>query len=117
MVLRSWRNGGYIKVIENRIHKLEEIVKPILDRYADSRVDDFILVMRVYDSMLDGNYLGNISFRNAMMNHIFLGLPPFESITRCRRKLQQMYPELRNDDIAEIRTNEKGTYIEYALDI
>ena len=105
--------------LENRIHKLEDTIKPILETNVLARDDDFELVLRTYEKLLDYSaYVGTMSFRTLMENHIELGLPPFESITRCRRKLQQMYPELRpSDTVGIIRTNETATYIEYALDI
>ena len=105
--------------LENKIHKLEEYVKPVLETNVVSRGDDFELVLRVYEKLLGySDYIDTMSFRELMHNHIALDLPPFESITRCRRKLQQMYPELRPDEeIQMIRTNETATYIEYALDI
>ena len=108
-----------METVENRIHKLEDVVKPILESNVLSRGDDFELVLRVYEKLLEySDYLDDMSFRELMHNHISLDLPPFESITRCRRKLQQMYPELRPDEeIQIIRTNETATYIEYALDI
>lgn len=105
--------------LENKIHKLEDVVRPILETNIVSRGDDFELVLRVYESLLGySDYIDEMSFRELMHNHIALDLPPFESITRCRRKLQQEYPELRpSEDIQLIRANETATYIEYALDI
>lgn len=105
--------------LENKIHKLEEIVKPILENDLTARDDDFELVLKVFEKHLSySDYADTMSFRELMNNHIVLDLPPFESITRCRRKLQQMYPELKSSqDVQIIRTNETATYIEYALDI
>ena len=105
--------------LENKIHKLEDTVKPILETNVLSRGDDFELILRVYEKLLDySNYIDEMSFRELLNNHIVLDLPPFESITRCRRKLQQIYPELRPDEeIQMIKANETATYIEYALDI
>ena len=105
--------------LENRIHKLEEYVKPVLDTNVSARCDDFILILEVYKKFLGKTtYLEDMTFADLMENHIVLNLPPFESITRCRRKLQELYPELQADDkVALIRTNETATYIEYALDI
>ena len=110
---------GVILVEENRLYKLEDVVKPILEINPIARRDDFELVLRVYEKLLGySDYVDSMSFRELMHNHIVLDLPPFESITRVRRKLQQMYPELRSEeDNQMIRTNETATYIEYALDI
>ena len=104
---------------ENRIHKLEEYVRPVLETKPATRDDDFMLILEVYRKFLGySDYVSEMSFEEMLSNHIALDLPPFESITRCRRKLQVMYPELQSsEDVALIRTNETATYIEYALDI
>ena len=38
----------------------------------------------------------------------------FESITRARRKLQNKYPELRNEKIANLRNEKQKDYINYS---
>ena len=38
----------------------------------------------------------------------------FESITRCRRKLQKRYPELKNEETASKRNKKQKEYIKYA---
>ncbi|MBR3003402.1 MAG: hypothetical protein IKF38_07645 [Clostridia bacterium] len=38
----------------------------------------------------------------------------FESITRARRKLQNKYPELKNEKIATFRNNKRKEYIAYS---
>lgn len=109
---------GAVSVMDNRLYKLEDIVKNILEVRPITRDDDFELVSSVYEDWLGyGNYT-NMSFKDLMENHIALALPPFASITRCRRKLQMDHPELRpSKEVAMIKTNETATYIEYALDI
>ena len=110
---------GVILMLENRLHKLEDYVKPVLENFPTTRNDDFELITKVYDKWLGySNYTKTMSFKELLSNHIALDLPPFESITRCRRKLQMMYPHLRpTDDTGMIRANETATYIEYALDL
>lgn len=102
-------------MIENKIHKLEDVVKPILENNAEARGDDFKLILEVYWDM---GIPANMGFNWLMLNHSKYGLPSFESITRCRRKLQAMYPELKPiEEVEELRIQETATYIEYALDI
>jgi hypothetical protein len=38
----------------------------------------------------------------------------FESITRCRRKLQERYPELKNEETANKKNKKQKEYIKYA---
>lgn len=104
---------------ETKLQKLEDVILPILETNASSRNDNFELVLRVYEKVLDyGDYLDTMSFRELVTNHNSLDLPSFESITRVRRKLQQMYPELKpNKEMQIIRTNATADYIEYAFDI
>lgn len=107
---------GVVSVIENRLHKLEDVVKPILESCPETRGDDFLLVYNVY--MRLNPSLNNKKFRDIIFNHKSLGLPPFESITRVRRKLQLINKELRPcEEIDTARINDTSTYIEYALDI
>ena len=54
-------------------------------------------------------------FCEIMLNHKQYNLPSFESITRCRRKLQNDYPELANEKTKEKRLNETAEYIDYAI--
>ena len=41
-------------------------------------------------------------------------LRQMESITRCRRKIQQEYPELRDDTVAERRNDKQQDYIDFS---
>lgn len=106
-------------MLENRLQKLEDTVKVVLESNMSAREDDFILVLSVYEKLLSySDYVDTMSFRELLTNHVALDLPPFESVTRCRRKLQQEYPDLKSTIGTQmIRTNETATYIEYALDI
>ena len=38
----------------------------------------------------------------------------FESITRCRRKLQEKNPELRDEETAKMRNRKQKEYIKYS---
>ena len=51
-------------------------------------------------------------FEEAMTNVSKKGLS-FESITRARRKIQNKYPELKNDKVANFRDKKQKEYIEY----
>ena len=52
-------------------------------------------------------------FEEAMTNVSKKGLS-FESITRARRKLQNKYPELKNNKIADFRDKKQKDYIAYS---
>ena len=97
----------------NRINKVEQIVERILEESENAQSDDFLLVYKVY-SIIDET-LRYKGFNEIVARHKELKLPPFETITRCRRKIQARRPELQNEKQRTIRINETSTYIDYAL--
>jgi hypothetical protein len=49
-----------------------------------------------------------------MQHHKFYNLPAFESITRARRKLQALYPTLKDNVVAELREEKEEEFKIYA---
>ena len=94
----------------SRIKKLEPCVEEVLRENPETRVDNFVLYVEVIRNMIDTD----MTIERALLNHKVLGLPPFESVTRCRRKLFEKFPELRVKAMDEIRSNEEQEYINYA---
>ena len=92
----------------SRLKTLEAEVFKILCEYPIARKDDRFLVTAVYS-----NYVNvNMPFKEVMKNYT---LPPFESITRCRRKIQETNEKLRADyDTEQLRLELQEEYIEYA---
>ena len=100
----------------SKLSKLEPVVKMVLEEFEDTRSDDFKLIYAVYRE-LDFAHTTRELFYEIMMNHDLYKLPPFESITRCRRKLQKEYEELRpKKEVQDARLNETSEYISYAID-
>ena len=98
-----------------RFYKLEPIVKEVLEEDVTAREDDFTLIVDVYYK-LNEEVIG-YTFSQVMLAHKLLGLPSFESITRCRRKLQATYEHLQAPKkVRDIRLNETSDYIDYAID-
>lgn len=87
----------------------------VLEEYEETRSDDFKLIYSVYRE-LDFAHTTRELFYEIMMNHEQYNFPPFESITRCRRKIQKDCPELANEKTKEKRLNATSDYIEYAID-
>lgn len=52
-------------------------------------------------------------FETVMFNAKNKGIS-FESITRCRRKLQEKNPELRDEETANMRNEKQKEYLKYA---
>lgn len=76
-----------------------------------SRKDDCYLILQVVSKLYPfevGKQFATVMF-NAKSNGI-----SFESITRCRRKLQEKYPELKNEEIAKMRNAKQKQFINYS---
>lgn len=95
----------------NKFYKTESVVKEVLINEPITRVDNFILVYEVYRRI--DKTITRLPFNNVMMLHKEYGLPSFETVVRCRRKIQKDYPELANDKIQKKRLEKTADYIEY----
>lgn len=86
---------------------MEEILRK--DKLA--REDDCYLILQVIGKLYP-NEIGK-KFATVMFNAKNKGIS-FESITRCRRKLQEKKPELRDEEIAKMRNRKQKEYIKYS---
>ena len=88
-----------------KIDNVEKLVKQALIKNKSAREDDHLLYIEVVyiidPALVNVNFVMN--FKNARQ----LGLPPFESVSRARRKLQKKYPELRATSKVENARKEK----------
>ena len=97
----------------NKLYKVEDIVYQVLKEVPEARKDDFVLVAEVYNRIQP--LINNVSFNRVMLGHKELGLPYFESISRARRRLQNIFEELRpSKEVQEARLEEQLIYREYA---
>ena len=99
--------------MKHNLYTTEDIVHKALTLYDDAKDDDFVLIYRVYQ-LLNENAVVRESFHHVMLNHKEYSLPPFESITRSRRKLQKGNPKLANKKTVKKRLEATNDYIEYA---
>lgn len=95
------------------LKKLEPYVLSALEENKRARKDDFILYGAVLKrlginiKMCLGEFLANAkSIYNA---------PPFESVTRCRRHIQELRPELRDNETAIKREETEEDYKLYNI--
>jgi hypothetical protein len=95
---------GKIKVVENTVLRL-------LEDLPHTRKDDFLLLDAYYDEMCNTRL---ISFHNLCVNHAGLGLPSFETIRRCRQKIQAQRPDLVDPGTAKQRRKLIEDYKDYA---
>lgn len=105
------KKKGAIKM-KNR-KKLEDKVYKILANIPDTRNDDYLLTYYVIESFLYENGITSECFFEIMANHNAYNLPSIEGITRTRRRLQRIYPNLRaTKETEEIRRQEEERYRE-----
>lgn len=95
-----------------RVNQLENAVLNCLVNDDRCKKDDFILYLSVIEAYgLDTT----MSIHSALKNHSVLKLPSFESVSRCRRKLQERDVSLKDDDTAKMRERERQEYEDYAM--
>ena len=90
---------------------MEKIVLQILEENPTARQDDYILMLKVCEKTNPDAALCN--FGMVMKNHHFF-LPNWETVTRCRRKIQAKRPDLVAPVTARRRRKEEEKYREYA---
>ncbi len=94
-----------------KIHVLEPIIEEILITNPESRKDDFIVLYEVLKKFVDTD----LPLRYVFKMHKELGVPSLESITRCRRKIQERHIELKYRPTVEIREKEEKAFVDLAL--
>lgn len=96
-----------------KIENLERIVRQALERNKSARDDDHMLYIEV--AYIIDPALVNVNFKMNFLNAKEVGLPPFESVSRARRKIQEKYPELRaTAKVQEARKNKQLEFEEYS---
>ena len=93
-----------------KIHQVEPIVQRALMANPATRKDNFILYIEVLRYYIDTR----MPMEEVFKRHKELRIPALETITRCRRKLQERYPIYRDEKATAIREEEEKEFIEYA---
>ena len=94
-----------------KLIKVEEVVEQRLRQDKYSRNNDIYLILKYITKVYP--YEVGKRFEEAMTNVSKKGLS-FESITRARRKIQNKYPELKNDKVANFRDKKQKEHIAYS---
>lgn len=92
------------------LNKLINIKRAVFNELMDneeSRKDDNVLIVGVLKQMGYNTTQGLIELANE-------GIPPFESITRARRKIQKEFPELKHKNTAVKREKAREDYKEFS---
>ena len=91
--------------------QVRTIVKQILIENEKTRKDDFLLVYE-FINKITGGYAKLMMLSDIANSHVEYGIPSFESITRARRQVQKEMPELKENNITEIRAKEEKEFRE-----
>ena len=95
------------------IKKISDVVKHILISVPDTRSNNKLLYCLVCEEM-NPNALA-LPFGIVFSELEKYSLPNPETVTRCRRRLQEKYPELSaNDKVARYRAEQEQKYKDYA---
>ena len=94
------------------IQTMEKIVLEILEKSTLARKDDYVLMWLVCEKLKPE--IVEKPFADVMYNHNNLGLPNWESVTRCRRKIQHNRPDLVEKETARRRYNRIEEFKSYA---
>ena len=81
------------------LQKLCEVVEDVLERFENTRSSDGYLYLKVCSEM--NSEALTMPFGYVLNNMKELNVPRFESVRRCRQKLQAKRPELCATDIVE----------------
>lgn len=85
-----------------RISKYENIVMYVLKNYESTRSDDRLLYLWV---LREERFSTVIPLENYLLGRCH-NYPNYDTITRCRRKLQERFPELRPSKSEQARREE-----------
>ena len=91
------------------IKDFKNIVEKVLKEHPITRDDDFKLYVWICQEMCP-EVMGD-KFSVVLWNHLELGMPSYETITRARQALQHDKPELRGKKYAQ-RHKKQTDYIE-----
>lgn len=95
-----------------KLNTIQKIVHQILTNHPETRVDDKLLYYRLLQKISPN------TLHMAVGSYLVEGrtnVPSIESVGRCRRKVQELHPELRaNEQAARYRVEKEMEYREYA---
>lgn len=96
----------------SKLHTMEKVVLQVLEESPAARADDYVLMWLVCSKL--SPEITEKPFADVMYNHNYLGLPNWETVTRCRRKIQAKRPDLVAEVTSRKRRREVEVYREYA---
>lgn len=95
-----------------KLENMESLVEAVLEEYPVTRNDDCLLMLGVCKK--SGIDIYNMSYRDVMANHHKLRLPNWETVTRCRRKIQERRPDLISPQAEKRRRKAESEFRSYS---
>lgn len=95
-----------------KFKKYENVVHNILEKFLPARSSDGVLQYKVCEEINPA--VLNKTYGEVLLYGKELGVPNENTVSRCRRKIQEKYPELKNPETARIRAVEQEDYKGYA---
>ena len=100
----------------SKLNKLEPIIQTILEQEEEARADDMYLY---YLFCTKYGFLSDSAFTRVFKDKEYrnsVGISVFESVSRCRRKLQADNEKLRpSEKVQKARDEEESIYFNYAV--
>lgn len=96
-----------------RLYDTQKLVQEILFENPQARKSDRILFLEMCKRTRAMLFIDE-PFEWVLMNAELVGLPNYESVGRTRRKVQELFPELKDNEVAVNRAIKEEEYIEYA---
>lgn len=93
-----------------RLYKLEDEITEILENNPITRTDDQLLYIAYWN--IKAPYVSFIDFFETPQK---FGGRVYKSVERCRRKIQERRPELKDSKVAEYRNELTMDYEQYAI--
>lgn len=97
----------------NKIKCVEDTVLAVLKRNKRARCDDFVLYGSVLKEL--GIDLQATTLYDFLATAKSSGMPSFETCTRCRRHIQELMPELKDDKVSIKREEMVEKFKQYNL--
>lgn len=102
------------------LRKVKRIVEEILETNREARNDDyylFALVLEKYEEILKIPVLST-SLEDYLTNPLYIDYPRLETVSRARRKAQQLKPWLASDRrVEKARFELQADYIDFAKEV
>ena len=109
------KTQGNYNIDPLNLPSIKAVVAEELARHPKLRDDDFLLIHQIYNDYFMTN---GKTFTDVMVHHYEYGLPSFETIRRCRQKLQQKYPAVygSSQHTREKRKEQEAEYYAFGLE-